>query len=390
MENVKPYRINIGPSHNATHHLMRVEADIVGETIEYCECEIGYVHRCFEKMAEQMGWNQVITLTDRLNYCSAPLNNIGYCLAVEKLIGLEVPPRAVYLRTLFSELARIFDHLLCVGASLVDLGALTNFWYTFREREQIYDLFEEVCGSRLTTTLTRVGGLFRDVKPGYEKRVREKTKRLAEAVDDVDNLITKNRIAIDRMRGVGPISADDAKSYGFTGPCLRAAGVPYDVRKAAPYLLYGQLDFKVPLGKHGDCFDRYLVRMEEIRQSIHIVEQLLEGIPPGPVNVDNRYLTLPLKSEVHGNIEALMNHFKLVMEGVRVPVGEVYGYTEAGNGELGFYLVSDGGKQPYRIKVRPPCFAVWQAFPQMVKGHMIADVVAIMAGMNIIAGELDR
>lgn len=389
-EDIKPFRINIGPSHNATHHLMRIEADIVGEKIVYCELEIGYVHRCFEKMAENMGWNQVITLTDRLNYCSCAINNVSYVMAVEKLIGIDVPERCTYIRTLLCELSRIFDHLVCIGAFLVDMGALTNFWYLFREREYIYDIIETICGQRLTTSLTRIGGLYRDMPDGFEQLVRDKTVRLKEAIDDIDSLITKNRIAIDRMKGIGAISQEVAKSYGWTGPCLRATGVPYDVRKSAPYLLYDKLDFKVPLGTNGDAFDRYLVRMEEVRQSYHMVEQLIEGIPAGPVNVDNRYLTLPLKNDVYNNIEGLMNHFKLVMEGPRVPEGEVYGFSEAANGELGFYIVSNGSKYPYRIKVRPPCFVLWQAFPHLVKGHMMADTVAIMAGLNIIAGEIDR
>ncbi len=383
--------LNIGPTHPATHGTLRIIVELDGETIVNCDNEIGYLHRCFEKESEHSTWTQVIPYTDRLNYVSPLMNNVGYVMAVEKLLGIDVPERCKYIRVIISELSRIIDHLVCIGTNLVDLGALTNFWYFWEAREEVYNLIEELTGTRMTTAYTRVGGLRDDLPEGWvEKALHVIRNVIPPRIKDVDALITKNKIFMDRTIGVGALSKEDAISYGFTGPCLRACGVPYDIRKDQPYLVYDRFDFDIPIGENGDTYDRYLVRMEEMWQSIRILEQAFEQLPDGPVNVDDPRITLPPKSEVYTNIEALMNHFKLIMEGIQVPPGEVYSATEAANGELGFYIVSTGGGKPYRIKVRPPCFAIYSAFPEMVRGHMIADAIAILGSINIIAGELDR
>ncbi|RMG56905.1 MAG: NADH dehydrogenase (quinone) subunit D [Deltaproteobacteria bacterium] len=383
--------LNLGPTHPATHGTLRIIVELDGETIVNCDNEIGYLHRCFEKESERVTWNQVIPYTDRLNYVSPLMNNVGYVMAVEKLLGIDVPERCKYIRVIISELSRIIDHLVCIGTNLVDLGALTNFWYFWEAREAVYDLIEELTGTRMTTAYTRVGGLRADLPEGWvEKTLHVIRNVIPPRIKDVDALITKNKIFMDRTIGVGAISKEDAISYGFTGPCLRACGVPYDIRKDQPYLVYDRFDFDIPIGENGDTYDRYLVRMEEMWQSLRILEQAFAQLPGGPVNVDDPRIILPPKEEVYTNIEALMNHFKLIMEGVQVPPGEVYSATEAANGELGFYIVSTGGGKPYRIKVRPPCFAIYSAFPDLVRGHMIADAIAILGSINIIAGELDR
>ena len=383
--------LNLGPTHPATHGTFRIIAELDGETIVHVDNQIGFLHRCFEKEAEHTTWTKVIPYTDRLNYVSPLMNNVGYVMAVEKLMGLRVPERTHYIRVIISELSRIWDHLLCIGTNLVDLGALTNFWYFWKPREEIYDLIEELTGARLTTCYTRIGGLMGDMTGAWIEKARRVVKEsVPAALSDVDALITRNRIFMDRTIGVGAISKDDAISYGFTGPCARACGIPYDLRKDEPYLVYDRFDFDIPVGEKGDTYDRYLVRMEEIRQSLRILEQAFDQIPEGPINVDNWDVILPPKEEVYENIEALMGHFKLIMEGIKVPPGEVYHATEAANGELGFYIISTGEGHPYKIKVRPPCFAVYSAFPEMVKGHMIADLVAVLGSLNIIAGEIER
>ncbi len=383
--------VNIGPSHPATHGALRAECLLDGETIVGARTEIGYLHRCFEKEAEDHTWAQVMPYTDRLNYCSAMLNNVIYAQAVEKLLGVEVPPRARVIRVIVSELSRLIDHLVCVCANLVDLGALTNYWYLYNVREGIYyDVIEPLCGSRLTTNYARIGGLSHDLFPGFEERVEHHLGRCEEAVRDVLGLVARNRIYLDRTIGVGAMGADEALSWGFTGPCLRAAGVAYDVRKHAPYLGYEDYEFEIPVGENGDTYDRINVRFAEMVQSMRIVRQALRKLPGGPIRVDDPAVILPPKAEVYGSIEGVMNQFKLVYEGIQVPAGEAYGFGEGANGELGFFCVSDGGGRPYRIKVRPPCFPVFSAYARLITGGMIQDAIAILGSLNIIAGELDR
>jgi NADH-quinone oxidoreductase subunit C/D len=382
--------LNIGPSHPATHGTLRVMAEVDGETIARANVELGFLHRCFEKMAETHPYNQVIPYTDRLNYCSAPMNNIGYCKAVERLLGVEIPARAQAMRIVLAELSRIIDHFVCIGANAVDLGALTGFFHLFTYREMVYSLFEKLCGARLTVSMTRIGGMAQDAPEGWFDDVLETCKKISEGVDQLDGLLTGNKIWQQRTQGVGKISAEDAIAWGYTGPCLRAAGVGLDLRRAQPYYGYDQLDFKIPVGTTGDVFDRYLVRVAEMRESLKIIQQVCKNMPSGDYTIRDKSIVLPEKSEVYGNIEGLMNHFMLVIKGLRPPVGDIYDATEAANGELGFYLVSDGSGRPYRLKVRPPCFAIYQSFPEQITGGMLADVIAILGSMNLIAGELDR
>ncbi len=382
--------LNIGPSHPATHGTLRTVARLDGEVITRAECEIGYLHRCFEKMSETHGWQEVIPYTDRLNYCSSMINGVGYALAVERMMGIEAPPRAQAVEVILSELSRVMDHCVCLGANLVDLGALTNFWYFFQPREEIYGLLEACCGSRLTMSYVRVGGLAHDVPADFEDRVRHLLGYIPKFIDDVDRLVTANRIFRGRTEGVGVLSAADALAWGWTGPCLRASGVPYDVRKAHPYLGYEQYDFDVPVASTGDTYARYLVRMEEMRQSLRIVEQALRRLPKGPVITPDHRAALPPKAKVYSEMESLIWHFKLIYEGIKVPRGDAYSCVEGANGELGYYLVSDGSGKPYRVKVRPPCFAIFQAYPHMLVGQMVSDSIAILGSLNIIAGELDR
>ncbi len=387
-ENLVP--LNIGPSHPAMHGTLRVMAELDGETIVRAGVEIGYLHRCFEKMAETHPYNQVIPYTDRLNYCSAPMNNVGYCKAVERLLGVEIPPKAQAMRVILCELSRIIDHVIAVGTGGVDLGALTAFFHLFEYREKVYNLFEKLCGARLTVSMTRVGGMAYDAPEGWFDDVLAFCKDMRNGVDEISRLMIDNKIFIKRTQGVAPISATDALNWGYTGPLLRACGVGLDLRKLKPYYGYDGLEFDVPVGSNGDIYDRYLVRIEEMRQSIRIIEQVCRNVPGGDYTIRDRGIVLPEKKDVYGNIEGLMNHFMLVIKGLRPPVGEVYDATECANGEVGFYLISDGSANPYRLKVRPPCFAIYQSFPTVVKGWMIADAIATVASMNVIAGELDR
>ncbi len=382
--------LNLGPSHPATHGTLRTVVRLDGEVITRAETEIGYLHRCFEKMAETHTWNQVIPFTDRLNYCSAMINGVGYVLAVESMLGVEAPPRAQVIRLILSELSRIMDHIVDIGANLNDLGAMTPFLYLYEAREEIYSILEACCGSRLTVSYVRIGGLSFDTPPDFEDSVRYLLKRIPRLIDDTERLITDNRIFRGRTEGIGAITAEDAVDWGWTGPCLRATGLPYDVRKAHPYLGYETYDFKVPVAHAGDTYARYLVRIEEMRQSLRIVEQALARLEPGPIIVDDHNVALPPKEQVYTEMESLIWHFKLIMEGMKVPAGEKYGYTEGANGELGYYILSDGGGKPYRIKVRPPCFAIFQAYPHMLEGLMVPDSIAILGSLNVIAGELDR
>jgi NADH-quinone oxidoreductase subunit C/D len=383
--------LNLGPSHPATHGTLRIVVTLDGETIIGADQEIGYLHRCFEKMSETHTYQQVIPYTDRLNYCSAIINNVGYCMAVEKLLGIEVPARAQHIRLMLSEFMRIADHLVCIGTNLVDMGALTNFWYLFQPREEIYGLIESCCGARLLPSYTRIGGLAVDVPPDFLEKSQRLVDMMPKFINDVEKLVDRNKIFLDRVIGVAPISAEDAINYGFTGPCLRACGVPFDIRKANPYLGYETYDFDVPIAEGGDTYARFLVRMEEMRQSLKILQQAIDrGLPEGPVIVDNPYVALPPKSKVYNEMESLIYHFKLIMHGIQPPVGETYFQVEGGNGELGFYIVSDGTKNPYRVRCRPPCFQIYSAFPDMIIGQTIADAVAALGSLNIIAGELDH
>lgn len=383
--------INIGPAHPATHGTLRFMAVVDGgENIKEIDFEIGYLHRCFEKMCENHNYNQIIPYTDRLNYCSAPLNNNAFALTVEKLLGVTVPPRAQMIRMILDEFSRIIDHFVCVGTNVMDTGALTGFFYYFAERENVYALFEKLCGARLTVSLTRIGGMGFDLPAGWVDEAKRVVNSIEKTLDETFALIANNRIFIQRTKGAGVMPKDLAVQYGFTGPCLRASGHPYDVRKASPYYFYKDVEFDVPVGSNGDTYDRFLVRMEECRQSVRILRWALDNIPEGPLNVADKGIALPDKKDVYGNIEGLMNHFMLIINGVKTPVGEIYQAVEGANGELGFYIVSDGSGTPYRVKCRPPCFALLSGFGEMSRGSRIADAIAAMGSINFIAGELDR
>ncbi len=382
--------VNLGPSHPATHGALRVECLLDGENILEAKSEIGYIHRCFEKEAEDHTWAQVMPYTDRLNYCSAMANNAIYALAVEKMCGVEATPRANAIRVIVSELSRIIDHLVCVCANLVDVGALTNYWYLYNTRESIYQSLEGLCGSRLTTNYARIGGMSHDLYDGFADEIRTKLDEMVVGNNEVMKLIARNRIFLDRTVGVGAISQEDALSWGFTGPCLRATGLAHDLRKSAPYFGYEQYEFEIPTGTDGDSHDRIMVRMAEMVQSRAIILQALDNLPDGPLNIEDHSVIIPPKEKVYNTIEGAMNQFKLVYEGIQVPAGEGYGFGEGANGELGFFCVSDGTGHAYRIKVRPPCFPIFSAFTTLVQGRMIPDAIATLGSLNIIAGELDR
>lgn len=382
--------LNIGPSHPATHGTLRIMCELDGEMVKRANVEIGYLHRCFEKMAETHPYNQVIPYTDRLNYCSAPMNNIGYCKTVEKILGVEIPARAQVMRIILAELSRIIDHIVCIGANAVDLGAITGFFHLFTYREKVYTLFEKLCGARLTVSMTRVGGMAQDAPHRWFEDVLDFCKEMKKGISDLEQLLSGNKIWIQRTQGVGRISSEEAIQWGYTGPCLRATGVDMDLRKVEPYYGYETLDFSVPVGTDGSVYDRYLVRVEEMKQSLKIIEQVSKNIPGGSYTIKDKNIVLPEKKDVYGNIEGLMNHFMLMIHSLRPPEGAIYDYTEAANGELGFYLISDGTGNPYRLKVRAPCFAIYQSFPEQITGGLVADVVSILGSMNVIAGELDR
>jgi len=382
--------VNLGPSHPAMHGALRAEVLLDGETILEARTEIGYIHRCFEKEAEDHTWAQVMPYTDRLNYCSAMLNNSIYASAVEKLIGIEATPRTQGIRVIVSELSRIIDHLVCVCANLVDIGALTNYWYLYNVRESIYESLEKLCGSRLTTNYARIGGMSHDLYDGFDTEILHKLTELDKGISDVMKLVARNGIFLDRTVNVGVISQADALSFGYTGPCLRATGLAYDLRKSHPYWGYENYDFAIPTGTNGDTHDRIMVRMAEMVQSRAIVVQALDNLPDGPLNVDDHTVVLPPKDKVYHSIEGVMNQFKLVYEGIQVPAGEAYGFGEGANGELGFFAVSDGTGHAYRLKVRPPCFPIFSSFAFLTEGGMIPDAIATLGSLNIIAGELDR
>jgi NADH-quinone oxidoreductase subunit D len=433
--------LNVGPAHPAMHGIIRIVITLDGELVVGADVTIGYLHRGFEKMSETVDYNGVIPYTDRLNYVSPLINNMGYCMAVEKLLGISVPERCHYIRVIMSEISRISDHLTCVGASAMELGAFTVFLYMIKAREYLWELIEMVTGARLTVSYCRVGGVKGDLPAEFAERCAKAFDETRRVLSEADVLLTRNRIFVDRMTGIGTISADEAISYGITGPFLRATGADYDVRKDCPYAVYDRLQFDVPVGTRGDNYDRYLVRMEEMEQSMRIVEQALRDMPPGPIQTNpstglpipaaemvdqaksgnistiadaqavtdptlegsakalymniaagEKRVFLPPKEDTYGNIEGLMQHFKLVMHGhgVRPPKGEVYLPVEGANGELGFYVVSDGGSTPYRVRVRPPCFAIMSALPRLLIGDMIADLTPTFGSVNMIGGELDR
>jgi len=382
--------LNMGTSHPATHGTVKFLLTLDGETIVKMKVDVGYLHRGFEKMCESVTYANVFPYTDRLNYCSAIMNNIGFALAVEKLCGIEITERCSYIRVLTNELSRISDHYTNIAAAALELGALTAFIYFVEAREIVWDLLEKVCGARLTSNYIRIGGLMCDLPPGFAEDLEGSYKKLDSLFEDVDKLLTKNRIFIDRMRDTGGLSKEDAISWGFTGPCLRACGVDYDIRKKEPYLVYDKIDFDIPLGTTGDNFDRYLVRMEEIKQSFRIIKQAMRDMPEGPINVANPYLRNPAKPDVYSRMEEMIAHFKMVIDGLKPPVGEVYLGTEAANGELGFYLVSDGAGKPYKCRVRPPCFTMTAALEEICVGQMLADIIPTFDMINMIGGECDR
>lgn len=382
--------INIGPAHPATHGTLRLQFQLDGETIVNAACEIGYLHRGFEKQAENCHYQLVIPYAERLNYCSPVHNSNAWCYACEQLLGIEAPPRAQALRVITSEMARIIDHAVCIGTNLVDLGALTNFWYMYNYREKIYDLYEELCGARMMVNYPRIGGVCLDAPDGWLEKLRKVMIDLEEPLGDVAGLTMRNRIFMDRTQGTGVIPREMAVSHGVTGPVGRASGIAYDVRKANPYWGYEKYEWEMPVAQDGDNYARTWVRFREMEESRRIILQAIDRIPDGPVMVEDHLVALPPKDKVYNTMEGLINHFKLVMHGIRPPRGEIYSVTEGGNGELGFYIISDGGPSAWRVRIRPPCFASYSVFPKVVTGQMVADAVATLGTINIIAGELDR
>lgn len=381
--------LNLGPTHPATHGIFQNVLKMDGEIIVDSEPTIGYIHRAFEKLAERRPYNQITTITDRLNYCSSPINNMGWHMTVEKLIKAEIPKRVEYMRVIIMELSRIADHIVCNSVIGVDTGAMTGFLYIFQMRERIYEIFEEICGARLTTNIGRIGGFERDFSPAAWAKINKFVEDFPAALKEFDKLLMRNRIFMDRVIGCGPISAERALNYGFTGPNLRAAGVDYDVRVATPYSSYQDFDFIIPIGTGGDTFDRFMVRDQEMWESLSIIKQAIQKMPSGSFHGDVPEFYLPDKVDVYNNMEALIYHFKIVMGETDVPKGEVYHSVEGGNGELGFYLVSDGGRTPYRLHFRRPCFIYYQAYHEMIKGGLLSDAILTMSSMNVIAGELD-
>ena len=381
--------LNLGPTHPATHGVFQNILQMDGERIVSGVSTIGYIHRAFEKIAEHRPFYQITPLTDRLNYCSSPINNMGWHMTVEKLLGVTVPKRAQYIRVIAMELARIADHLICNSILGVDSGAFSGFLYVFQEREKIYEIFEEICGSRLTTNMGRVGGMERDLSPLAIAKLKKFLLEFPAVFKEFEALFNRNRIFMDRVIDVGPISKDMAMDYGFTGPNLRAAGIDYDVRVMNPYSSYEDFQFEIPIGENGDTYDRFMVRNEEIWQSLRIIQQALDKLPDGPFHADAPHYYLPEKEDVYTKMEALIYHFKIIMGEIDAPKGEVYHAVEGGNGELGFYLVSDGGRAPARLHFRRPCFIYYQAYTEMAKGMMLSDAILVLSSLNVIAGELD-
>ena len=386
----EPMVVEIGPSHPAMHGITRFRAQVDGEVIVSMEADIGYLHRGFEKEAEHATYMQVVPYTDRLNYVSPLINNVGYSMAAEKLFGIEVPLRAQFARVIMMEISRITDHLTCNGATAMEVGAMSMFLWYVKAREYLWELVEEVTGARLTTNWTRIGGNANDLPDGFLAMLDDRLAKVAAVLEEGEKLVVKNKIFIDRLKHVGILSKERCMAHAFTGPMARAAGIPYDVRRADPYAVYDRLDFEIPVGTVGDCYDRYLVRQEEMRQSMHIIRQAADLLPPGDYMTRDRRASLPDKQEVYGSIEGLIDHFKIVMDGPKPPPGEAYFPVEGGNGELGFYLVSDGTGHPVKCRVRPPCFNYVAAMEEMTVGHYVADIVPIFGSINMIGGELER
>jgi len=390
MTESKTITLNMGPHHPATHGVLRLIVELDGETIVKATPYIGYLHRGIEKIAESKLFQQVIPLTDRLDYAAASANNIGYCLAAEKLMGLEVPKRAQYLRVIMAEFARIMGHHLWLGTHALDIGAMTVIFYTFRDREMIMDINEEIAGYRLTPTFFRIGGVAQDTTPDFIKKVRDFVKWFPKALEGYHILLTENKIWTTRTMNIGKISAEEAVNYGLTGPSLRGSGVAYDIRKAFPYSSYDDFDFQIPVGENGDVYDRYLVRMEEFKQSINIISQAIENLPEGPVHADSPWITNPATTDAQNDISALIRRFMMHTKGPTAPKGEVYAAVEGAKGELGFYLVGDGTEHPYRLKIRSSCFYLASALPRLLVGHMVADAIAIIGSLDVVLGEIDR
>lgn len=382
--------INLGPSHPAMHGTLRVMCRVNGETIEDANAEIGYLHRAIEKLGEDKTYHQWMVYTDRLNYCSALNNNIAYAMAVENIMSINVTERCQYIRVICMELSRIIDHIICVAINALDLGAMTVFWLLYHWREEAYTMIEAMCGMRLTTTYARIGGMSYDLPDNMTERLWKFCEDFPKALDEVEGLLTSNRIWIDRTRGVGIITKEQALAYSITGPSLRASGIDHDLRRDRPYYMYPDLDFDVVVGSNGDVYDRYLVRLEEMRQSTRILQQCNKRIPNGPLWVDDKRVQIPEKIDVYTKMEVLIHHFKIFMEGIDVPKGEAFSCVEGPNGELGFYIVSRGGPKAWRMRVKSPSFMLFQTFEGTVKGGKIPDAVAHLGSLNIIAGELDR
>jgi NADH-quinone oxidoreductase subunit D len=384
--------LNMGPSHPATHGVLRIILELDGEIITKATPDIGYLHRGDEKIAENMTYTQFIPYTDRLDYLAPLANNVAYALAVEKLLGIDkqLPPRCQFIRVICAELARISSHLLGLGSFAMDVGAMTVFLHTFTEREKIYNLCESLTGARFTTSYTRIGGVSRDLPPGWVEQCRKFLDEVVLNIDESETLLTRNRIFVDRTEGVGIIPRDDAIDYGLTGPNLRGSGIEHDLRKTQPYLIYNQLQFEIPIGTNGDCYDRYLLRIEEMRQSVRILHQCLEKLPDGPVNVPDMKIVLPPKDRVLTRMEELIHHFINVTQGINAPPGEVYFGHENPKGELGFYIHSKGGGTPHRLKIRSPSFVNLGILPKLLPGHMVSDIVAILGSFDFVMGECDR
>ncbi len=382
--------INIGPQHPATHGVLRLVCELDGETVVQVVPDIGYLHSSFEKLGEYRTWNQIVPLTDRMDYLAPLIYNCAYAMAVEKLMGIEVTERCKVVRLICLELDRIFSHLLWLGTTAIDIGAFTPFLYAFQQREKIYKLHEAFTGARITTSATRVGGMMADLPEGWVESLKAFLAEFPKTLDEINALLTTNAIHLGRAQGIGVISGEDAVNYGFSGPNLRASGVPYDLRKDRPYYDYETYDFEVPVGEHGDCYDRYLVRMEEMVQSVRILHQAIERLPSGPINVDDPRVSLPSKTDCMSDMESMIHHFKLITEGIKVPAGDCFYSVEGSKGELGMYLVSDGGSKPVRWRVRPPSFVNLSVIPKLAEGHMLADLIVINASLDIVLGEIDR
>jgi len=382
--------VNLGPSHPATHGTIRTLCALDGEKIVGSVSEIGYLHRGFEKSCENHTYNQIIPYTDRLNYCSALMNNIAFSKTIEDMLGITLPDRGIFIRTILAELSRAIDHLVCLAAGLLDMGGQTNYWYFFNPRNDAYDFLSKLTGARLTNSFMRVGGMTHDLYDGWQDDLEDVLKKIDYGITESKKMIEHNRIFNDRLQDISPVSAKDAISYGWTGPNLRASGVAYDLRFAKPYDFYDSFDFDMVVGSIGDTYDRMMVRIEEINQSMRIIRQAVKELPNGDINVDDKSIILPPKECVYGSIEGMMNQFMLTIDGVKVPAGEYYGAYEAANGELGFYVVSDGSGTPYKVKVRPPSFYHMAAYPEIIQDYQVADAILTLGSLNIIAGEMDR